>query len=173
MKSKESVNYNKALRYAFKMVKRDNKDLVHDAYLKWHKYTGKNLFSEDLRLVTKVVKNMAYSKMINSYCTYMGERRKKYNCQSLDPVLRDNGDWYEHGPLIVEPRIVEELSAEYIKRVFDKKLTPREKKILKFKLQGYDNISLGKKIGVKPVLISYSLTKIRGKFKKMTNEKVY
>lgn len=50
--------YWKARGYAYKLDRVDYIDVVHDAYVSWHKKTGDNLFTEHPALVAAVVKGL-------------------------------------------------------------------------------------------------------------------
>jgi DNA-directed RNA polymerase specialized sigma24 family protein len=55
--------YNKALSYAFMLMPYHENyyDLVHDAWVSYHKSSGKDLFDQDERVVIKTVKNCWYN----------------------------------------------------------------------------------------------------------------
>lgn len=50
--------YKEAKDYTYFLDSKNYKDIVHDAWLKWFEKTGKDLFSEDRPLITRVIKNV-------------------------------------------------------------------------------------------------------------------
>lgn len=68
-------NYKRASGYAFRLVGELNRDLLHDAYIVWFNKTSNDLFEEDPRVITQVVKNVWRSKYIQPM-TYVSNGEK-------------------------------------------------------------------------------------------------
>jgi hypothetical protein len=79
-------NYQKAVRYATKLIKNYNapynpKDLVHDAYVQWYRYKESDLMDQKEGTVIKTVKNLFLNKQNENY--YQIDGKKAYKVRVL------------------------------------------------------------------------------------------
>ena len=82
--------YDKALGYAYRLNSKLYKDVVHDSYIVWFNKTGHDLFDEDQRVITQVVKKTWQGKYLqkNMYM-YRGEKFARSFC-NIDDVCSFN-----------------------------------------------------------------------------------
>lgn len=88
-------NYKRASGYAFRLVGELNRDLLHDAYIVWFNKTSNDLFEEDPRVITQVVKNVWRNKYVQS-TSYMvnGEKVSLTFCD-IDSYATDECTYAE------------------------------------------------------------------------------
>ena len=103
--------YDKALGYAYRLNSKLHKDIVHDSYIVWFNKTGHDLFDEDQRVITQVVKKTWQGKYLqkNMYM-YRGEKFARSFCNIDDQCAFNNtttwGDLYNTTKITPEDEMI-------------------------------------------------------------------
>lgn len=149
-------NYRKALLYAHKLDFIHHKDLVHDAYLAWHKKTGNNLFEQSEGVVIQTVKNIHLSNYTRNTFMWRGEIFSKSFTEWEDfKAPTDN----------LNPEsilIMSDLSS----RLVDS-LTPVELQVYNLLLQGYKTAEICEQLGLYRQIVNHKARKIKSKLNKI------
>lgn len=159
------ANYTKAKSYAYKVSRSNYMDVVHDAYLKWHKKTGKDLFDEDEGLVIFVVKNTIMTQNQKNYYTYHGVKYKKQfneisHISNLDRKSSKDAMTYEpESPITPEDILIE----KDLKEQFDKKISGKFKPYYNLLVNGYKGSEMLEELGGTQQLANWYIHQIRNK----------
>ena len=164
------INYKKAKKYAKKLKRVDPLDLVHDAYLTWHKKTGKDLFDEPIGRVFTVIRItfMSFLKK-NKYQQGGGSKRGSATRKFVTPLERGRRQYFEYdGHKVNNITPEDEYIATEKSELFDRivnSLPPNRtcfsdnpqfvKDLLRLKKKGFKNYEIAKTFGVDKSLITY------------------
>lgn len=86
--------------YAFKLSPSNYVDIVHDAFITYHKYKNKNLFEESRALITTCVKNEFWNSM---YGTKIRMVNKAITPIIMMPLAEEHrGDDFEESVQLIE-----------------------------------------------------------------------
>ncbi len=115
-------------------------DLVHDAYLVWHKKTGRNLFDEHRGVISQVVKNVWRGRlMFNSF-----QWDKKKYAKSYVAVTTDYVETASYIPSTQEdPEKL--LIYKDLEQELHSKFTERERKLYNELVLGYSTQEIAEK----------------------------
>jgi len=159
------ANYTKAKSYAYKVSRSDYLDVVHDAYLKWHKKTGKDLFDEDEGLVIWVVKNTIMTNNQKNYFVYRGDKYKKKFIETsyitnLDRRSGEEATTYEPEDNSTPETI---LIGKDLKEQFDKKISGKFEPYYNLLVKGYKGSEMIEELGGSQQLANWYIHQIRNK----------
>jgi DNA-binding NarL/FixJ family response regulator len=164
--------YTKALRYAFMLMPYHENyyDLVHDAFLAYHKGTGLNLFDQEERTVIATVKNVWKNYISKNRYMYQGVNLQKVytvyeddlNSSGVDLHNQTQGDdsvvWlYNQAKKYYE--VLSVVNPSNIKNYTDAFESTLD--IVNLKHQGYSQKEISEKIGVSSTTIKKYMDKLK------------
>lgn len=85
--------YKQALRYAGSRDWRTHRDIVHDAYVNYHRQTGKNLFDQDAPFVMRVIHLTLRTAFRNGYYMWRGNLYPKKYIRATANTEEDYDDY--------------------------------------------------------------------------------
>jgi DNA-directed RNA polymerase specialized sigma24 family protein len=160
--------YTKALRYAFMLMPyhQNYYDLVHDAWIAWHKSRGTDLFEEEERTVIVTVKNV--------WRNYVSKNRYMHNGEHLNRVF-EQIDEENHGitPQFAAKDSVDKLYIE-AKRYYGtlaakvpahkatyERMFDDTENIVNLRYQGYSNKEIQEKLNISSTTIKKYMTNLQ------------
>lgn len=145
----DNVNYQKARSYAYKINKYIYMDVLHDAYVAFHRTTGRNLFLEPRGKVLKMIK-----------FTYMD--LWKYNGRQGRSGTRV--DFEPYTSVTPEDILIGKetlASLHTIDRAVFRKNPNTTNDIVSLKLSGYKNTEIAERLDITKALVSYYLRNLK------------
>lgn len=154
--------YQEAIRYASRFDFQLRKDLVHDAYLAYHKSKKENLFDQYRGVVTKTVKNVCLSQLSTSQRFMWRGKKYKKNHISIDSDYVEDSSGYvastTETPLDV---LLLKDGEEFIER----KLSKKHLEAYKLLMEGATLKELEETTGSSRQLVCSRVNKIKEAFK--------
>lgn len=166
-------SYFRARGYAYKLVGPIiYPDLVHDAYLLWFDKTGQNLFEQDGRLITKVIKNIFLGRTKNNQFMWRGKWYPKSNIKLLqDAAHREEGTDFEgngFAPRSTDNPENDLIVKDWVEQI-QKTLSTYQAEILNKFSQGYKPREIAAQRRTYSQLISSNLKHVKKKIRKVMN----
>lgn len=167
-------NYWRARGYAYRLVGTATyPDLVHDAYVLWFDKTGQNLFEQDSRLVTKVIKNIFLGRSKKNMFMWNGQWYPKKNMRILEDsrYVDEGGTDFEVNGYVARSTENPEndlIVKDWVEKI-QQTLTAYQKEILSKFSQGYKHSEIAEQKGTYPQLISSNFTHVKKKIQRVMN----
>lgn len=150
MSLQSRLKYQEARGYAYKLSPTTYTDIVHDAYIQWKEHTGKDLFEEERRLITTIIKNLVWKQFERGNFMYRGKIYPKSYTPAVSDAPNDPDTRYFIPTTHENPEDIfmkNEMSDAFFEKL-RKNLSDDEKFILEAYMNGYDKTEIAFEIGV-------------------------